>query len=149
MSLAFIIFQEYPNTMSAINIQLMRVERILSKTSHLCLSRRMHLSNESLKQVDEALELIDVKIGEFGLVSIGEFIADIIEVFCHYAAGRVDVEASSIDRGYELLDKMLLVVGWRLKDANGDYDFLERRVNNWGLLPLTKQIQVLLETYGT
>lgn len=143
MSLAFIIFQEYPKTMSAINSQLIRVELLLSKTSHLCLSRRMHLSNESLKQVDEALELVDAKIGEFGLVSIGEFIADIIEVFCHYSAGRVNTEASSINRTNEYLEKMLAVVGWRLKAANVDYDFPEQRINNWGLLPLTKQIQVL------
>lgn len=144
MSLAFIIFQEYPKTMSAINSQLMRVELLLSKTSHLCLSRRMHLSNESLKQVDEALELVDAKIGEFGLVSIGEFIADIIEVFCHYSAGRVNTDVSSINRTNEHLEKMLAVVGWRLKAANVDYDFPERRINNWSLLPLTKQIQVCI-----
>ena len=48
--------------MSAINSQLMRVELLLSKTSHLCLSRRMHLSSESLKQVDEALELVRVRV---------------------------------------------------------------------------------------
>lgn len=142
MSLAFIIFQEYPKTMSVINTQLARVERLLSKSSQLCLSRRMHLSNDALKQVDEALELVDAKIGEFGLVSIGEFIADIIEVFCHYTPGRVDIEASTIDRAYEHLDKMLAVAGWRLKAANSDYNFPERRTTNWGLLPLSKQIQV-------
>lgn len=150
MSLAFIIFQEYPKTMSAINEQLKIVESLLNKSNGQqqqqqqgTTTRRVRLSGESLKQVDESLELIDSKIGEFGLISISEFIADIIEIFCQYSTARVDVEHASICRAHMLVSKMLALVSPRLRHAASDYGFPEKRLVNWGLLPLSQRIQVL------
>lgn len=124
--------------MSAINAELKKVESILSKSS----SGRLRLSSDALKEIDESLEWIDIKIGEFGLISVGEFIADIIEVFCQYVAGRIDTDKTSVSRACELVQKMTAKVAPPLKAAHKEYDPLDKRPSKWAPLPLSQIIQV-------
>lgn len=145
MSLAFIIFQEYPKTISAISSQLTRVEQMLTKSGQSSAPRKIRLSNESANEVDDAIEFVDAKIGEFGLVSIAEFIADIIEVFCQYVGGRMDLERTNIGLANEFLGKLLAAIGPKLNAVNSEYDSPEKRLSNWALLPLSQRIQVELE----
>ena len=145
MSLAFIIFQEYPKTISAISSQLTRVEQMLTKSGQSSAPRKIRLSNESANEVDDAIEFVDAKIGEFGLVSIAEFIADIIEVFCQYVGGRMDLERTNIGLANEFISKLLAAIGPKLNAVNSEYDSPEKRLSNWALLPLSQRIQVELE----
>lgn len=129
--------------MSAINEELKKIESLMNRSSN-ARGTRVHLSTDSLKEVDDSLEVIDLKIGEFGLVSIAEFIADIIEIFCQYVGGKVEVEQTSVSRANSLIEKMVATVGPKLKAANANYESLEKRVDNWGMLPLSRRIQVRL-----
>lgn len=125
--------------MSAINIQLNKVESLLAKAT----PNRIRLSSESLKRIDESLEIVDAKIGEFGLVSIGEFIADIIEVFCQYTRASVDTYGANIVRANELIEQMLVKVGPKLRAVIPEYE--DKRLRNWGLLLVSQRLQARAE----
>lgn len=152
MSLAFIIFREYPTTMLAISEQLKKLETILAdvSTTDPCCSFLLGggggINSKVAASIDDVIETVNKLIGDFGLVSVAEFIADIIEIFCKYV--NINVSMDTFAGSHQLLEQVLERLSRRLMVINEQYENPNRRASVWSLLDLTELIQDKVNLFG-
>jgi hypothetical protein len=149
LSLAFVIFREYPATMGAISIQLKTLEAILSETNMSespCCS--LAGDNRVEEKIDDAIEYVDKKLAEYGLVSIAEFISDLIEVFCKYVNVDLNSSEEKLTPTFDMCVRTLEAVSKKFKIINTSYVEPTQRATSWGLLTLTEKILAKSEEFG-
>jgi vacuolar-type H+-ATPase subunit H len=105
MSIAFVVFHEYPDTMRAItdhvNTAIKQIDIFdCKKKGRTCMTCAALLCCIPciLSRFGTILALIDKLIGDFGIVHVAEFIANIAEVFCKHVS--INLVLDIITQGY-------------------------------------------------
>ena len=148
MSVAFVMFDEFPDTMKAITEQVGNAIKSVQNlpTSGGCIGALL-CGAALFSQFNTLLGSLDQKIGDFGLVKVGEFIASIIEVFCRFINQIDPSKTEKITQISESIKDLIKRVAAPLKSQFSSSIPDAERSGKWEVLSITKKIHSKLSKF--
>ena len=148
MSVAFVMFDEHPDTMKAISDQVSSaIKSVEGHSTQGCIS--VFLCGAALlSKFNSLLGLLDQKIGDFGLVKVGEFVVSLIEVFCRFL--NIDLsDTQKLTYLSESIKDLVSGVSNALKSIFGNSIPSTERSSKWAPLNITQKIHSKLSKFET
>jgi hypothetical protein len=146
MSIAFVAFQEHPDTLKSIDDELKSaVAKVEGHGTEGCLAVVCFAAALS-SQFNRILANIDKLLGDMGIVGVAEFVAHIIEVFCRFF--DIDMhDFQNFTAISQTIQELINKISSALKSVFGDGVPRNQRTKKWGPLDLTERIKTKLSKF--
>jgi len=146
MAVAFVVFEDYPETLNAINEQLNKaISEIQGFNTNGCLAIAL-CSAAILSRYNSILGVIDSALGKLGIVKVAEFVANIIEVFCKFFNVNPK-DFDNISAIAESIEEIVNKIANGLRSIFGDDIPKCERKSKWGSLSITDRIKNKLSKF--